>query len=150
MNAIAAFWSQRSRRERVLIAVAGALALLVVTMTLIVRPLQSARAQAIADIRTYETLSARIRAAGPGFTGARRREGAPEAVIAASAAEFGLAARPTAEAGMIRVAVADAPFESLVRWIAEVERSTDLRVRRIRIETNGAPGRVSAAMSFRP
>jgi general secretion pathway protein M len=148
MSAIVAFWSERSPRERVLIGVAAALALLVATMTLIVRPLQSARAQALADIRTYETLNARIRAAGPGLTGARRREGPPQAVLAASAAEFGLAVRPGAGAGIVRVVLPDAPFDSLVRWIAEVERSSDLRVRRISIEQNGAPGRVIAAMSF--
>jgi general secretion pathway protein M len=149
MSALAAFWSGLSARERALIGVAAALALLIFTMMLIVRPLQSARAQALADIRTYETLNARIRAAGPGFTGASRREGAPAAVIAASAAEFGLAARPIAGGGMVRVVLTDAPFESLVRWVAEVERSTDLRVRSISIEQNGAPGRVSAAMSFK-
>lgn len=149
MNAIAALWAARNARERILIGGAGALALLVLVITLVVRPLQAMRAEALAEIRTYETLNARIRAAGPDFAGARRREGAPDAVIAASAAEFGLAARPIAGGGLVRVVIEDAPFDTLIRWIADLERSSGLRIARISLERRDAPGRVSVAMSLR-
>jgi general secretion pathway protein M len=115
----------------------------------LVKPLQAARADALADIRTYETLSARIRAAGT-LTTARtpRRQGPPAQVATSSATAFGLTVAPEVIPGGIRVIVVDASYDSLMAWLADLSASSDLRVRRISIQRRSSPGRVSASMDF--
>jgi general secretion pathway protein M len=144
-----AWWGTLSPRERVLVTIAGVLLALVVLVFGVVKPLQSARAQAIADIRTYETLTARVRAAGTlGTTPAPRRQGAPLQVATASAQAMGLAVTPEAIAGGVRVTVADATYESLMAWLADLSATSDLRVRRLDIQRRPSPGRVSATVDL--
>jgi general secretion pathway protein M len=143
------WWSGLSRREQVLVAVLGTLLGLTVLVFGLVKPLQAARADALADIRTYETLSARIRAAGT-LTTARtpRRQGPPAQVATSSATAFGLTVAPEVIPGGIRVIVVDASYDSLMAWLADLSASSDLRVRRISIQRRSSPGRVSASMDF--
>jgi general secretion pathway protein M len=143
------WWSGLSRRERVLVSVLGGLLAIAALVFGIIKPLQAARAEAVADIRTYETLSARIRAAGT-LTTARtpRRQGPPPAVASSSAAAFGLVVAPEAIPGGVRVAIADASYDSLMAWLADLSASSDLRVRRLSIQRRPAPGRVSASVDF--
>ena len=57
-----------------------------------IKPLQASRAQSIADIRTYETLNARINAADAlgAPAGPPPRTGAPADILTQSAQSFGL------------------------------------------------------------
>jgi general secretion pathway protein M len=143
------WWSGLSRREQILVAGLGTLLALTVLVYGVVKPLQAARAEALADIRTYETLSARIRAAGT-LTTARtpRRQGPPPQVATSSAAGFGLAVTPEAIPGGVRVTIADASYDTLVAWLADLGTSSDLRVRRIAIQRRPSPGRVSASVDL--
>ena len=143
------WWSGLTRRERVLLSVLGLLLAGVVLVYGVVKPLQSARAEAVADIRTYETLTARIRAAGT-LTTARtqRRQGAPAQVVSASASGFGLAVASQAVPGGVRVTVADASYDSLMGWLADLSATSSLRVRGLSIQRRPAAGRVSAAVEF--
>jgi len=144
-----AWWSTLSPRERVLVAIFGALLAIVLLVFGVVKPLQAARADAIADIRTYETLTARIRAAGTlGARPAPRRQGTPQQVAAASAQGFGLAAAPEAIPGGVRVTLADAPYDSLMAWLADLAATSDLRVRRLSIERRPTPGSVAATVDL--
>lgn len=143
------WWDGLSPRERILVAVLGTLLASAVLVFGVIKPLQSARAAALADIRTYETLTARVRAAGT-LTATRtpRRQGAPAQVASNSATSFGLVAAPEAIPGGIRVTVADASYDTLLAWLADLGASSDLRVRRISIQRRPTAGRVSASVDF--
>lgn len=144
-----AWWGTLSARERVLVTVAGVLLALVVLVFGVVKPLQAARAQALADIRTHETLTARIRAAGTlNAAPAPRRQGSPQEVAISSAQSFGLTVAPEAMAGGVRVRVADATYDSLMAWLADLSATSDLRVRRLDIQRRPSPGRVSAMVDL--
>ncbi len=143
------WWSTLSPRERVLVSIFGALLALTILVFGVVKPLQAARAQAIADIRTHETLTARIRAAGTlSATPVPRRQGAPRDVATSSAQHFGLTVVPEAVAGGVRVTVADATYESLIAWLADLSATSDLRVRRLDIQRRPTPGHVSATVDL--
>ena len=144
-----AWWSGLSRRERILIGGLGALLAGIVLVFGVIKPLQSARAEALSDIRTYETLTARIRAAGTlGAPTAPRRQGAPAEVVSSSATSFGLVATPEAIPGGVRATVADGTYESLMAWLADLSATSDLRVRRLSIQRRPTAGRVSASVDF--
>jgi len=143
------WWSGLSRRERVLVSVLGGLLAFAVLVYGVVKPLQAARADSLADIRTYETLSARIRAAGT-LTTARpaRRQGAPAQIVSSSATSFGLTAAPEVIPGGVRVVIADASYDTLVAWLADLAGSSDLRVKRLSMQRRPTTGRVSASVDF--
>jgi general secretion pathway protein M len=140
------WWDERSLREQILVGTLAALAMLALLLVGVVRPLEATRARASADIRTYDMLAMRLRTAGPGLGNAQAR-GAPVDIIAQSAGVAGLSVQQIApENGRTRVVFGDAPFETIVRWVAALERSSRLRVSEARIArtTNGTGG-VSAS-----
>lgn len=145
------WWSGLTSRERWLVGGLGGLLAALILVFGIVKPLQTARAQALADIRTYETLAARVRAAGvlaPGAARAQLRAGPPAQAAEAAAREAGLAVTVTPGETGPTAQVAEAPYEAVVGWIADVERTTTLRVRRVELRKGGAPGRVAASVTF--
>lgn len=144
-----AWWGNLSRRERLMFGVLGALLAGVVLVYGVVKPIQAARAQALADIRTYETLNARIRAAGTlAPASAPRRQGTPAAVVTSAATGFGLVADAQPVPGGIRATVADGSYESVMTWLADLGTTSSLRVRRVSIQRRPAPSRVSATVDF--
>ncbi|MFS2108412.1 type II secretion system protein GspM [Sphingomonas sp. Sphisp140] len=144
-----AWWSGRSRREQVML---GGLALFLGALVLIfgvVKPLQSARASALQDIRTYETYTARIRAAGTLSAGQpQRRQGSPADVINGSTGSFGLTATVASITGGARATIADGSYDSLMAWLADLSATSSLRIRRVDIQRTATPGRVSATVDF--
>ncbi|PTQ09853.1 general secretion pathway protein GspM [Sphingomonas oleivorans] len=145
---LALWWSERSRREQRLLAILGAVAALVLIMQLVVRPVLAARATALADIRTYETLATRLRAAGPNLGNqGRRLTGDVPTVVNASIGQFGLAVQKMEqEDGATRLVIADASYESLMRWLAELDRASSLRLISLRLDRRPAPGFVTAEL----
>ena len=144
-----AWWDGLSPRERTLVSVLGAILALVVLVYGVVKPLQAARADALADVRTYETLTARVRAAGTLTTAkAPRRQGPPAQVAQQAAAALGLNAAPQPVAGGVRVTVTDAQYEVLVAWLADLAGTSDLRVRSLAITRSTQPGRVSTTVDL--
>lgn len=149
LSRTSAWWQARSPRERTMLAGVALVLAAVVLIYGVVKPIQSARAAALADIRTYETLNARIRSAGTlSAVRPQRRTGAPEVIATQSAGAFGVALTTAPIAGGVRASVADASYESLVRWLADVTTTSDLRVRRVTLQRLGAPGRVSATVEL--
>ena len=146
------WWRMRSRRERILLGVMGGLIGLWLVLGLVVLPIQRARAEALADIRTYEGLIARLRSAGP--IGAQpavvRTGGAPAQILSSTAAPFGIVPVVNAEGSELRVTVNDASYEGLLRWIAAVEQGSRLRVAAMRLDRRPAGGFVSARLTVRP
>lgn len=144
------WWQTLSQRERMLMTV---LALLLAGAALVfgvVRPIQAARAEARADIRTYETLSARIRAAGTLQPRAALRTGSPVEIVQASAQAQALAVSVEAAGGGVRATVSEGRYDSVVNWIADVARTSSLGVTDARIVRRPAPGMVEAVVAFEP
>lgn len=143
------WWQARSLRERRLLAILSAVLGTLLFVYGVVKPIQGARATALADIRTYETLNARIRAAGT-LTTARpqRRTGTPAEIAMQSAGSFGVALTAAPADGGVRASIADAGYDSVVHWLADVTTTSDLRVRRLTIQKLAAPGRVSATVEL--
>ncbi|WP_404337523.1 type II secretion system protein GspM [Sphingomonas sp. MMS12-HWE2-04] len=144
-----AWWSGLSSRERWLVGTMATLLALVILVYGIIKPLQSARAEAISDIRTYETLTARVRAAGT-LTTAKppQRQGLPVRIATDSASAVGLAITPEAIAGGARVTVSDTSYETLTAWLADLSATSTLRVRRLSIDRTAVAGRVSASLDL--
>lgn len=144
-----AWWDARAPRERVMLSVLGVLIGGVVLVYGVIFPLQNARAKAFADIRTYETLNARLRAAGTLTPQkAAPRAGPPAEVINSSATGFGIAPQVTTIPGGVRAIIADASYDGLVGWLADLGASTKLTVRRVTLTRRPVPGRVSAVVDF--
>ncbi len=145
------WWSGLSPRERVLVGTLGAILAAAILVFGIVQPLQAARAEAIADIRSHETLAARVRAAGtlvaPG-TQPKLSDGPPIEAAQAAASAAGLSVTLTPGGAGATGQVAEASYEAVVGWIAAVERTTVLRARRVEMTKGSAPGRVSANVEF--
>lgn len=142
------WWGGLTLRERWLVGTLGGLLAALILIFGIVKPLQAARAEALADIRTYETLTARVRAAGvlvPASARPALRAEPPLEAIQAIAREAGLTASVAPD---LTATVADAPYEAVIGWIANVERTTPLRARRVDLRKGGAPGRVVASVVF--
>lgn len=145
------WWAGLSTRERWLVGTLGTIVAVLILVFAIVKPLQAARAEALADIRTYETLTARVRAAGvltPQGARPQMREGAPADAAQAAARDAGITAAVTPGGAGLSAQIAEAPYEAVVSWIADVERTTPLRTRRVELRKGGAPGRVSATVEF--
>lgn len=143
------WWSARTPRERVMLTVLAVFLAVLVLVFGVVKPLQAARAQALADIRTYETLNARLRAAGTLTATPRpRRSAAPIEAVRESAAAQGLSPAVEVVAGGVRATVADGGYDAVMAWIADAGATTPLRVTIVSIRRLGAPGRVSATVDF--
>jgi general secretion pathway protein M len=142
-----AWWSARSARERVMLAVLAALLGGMVLVFGVIKPVQAMRAQAIADIITYETLNARIRAAGTlAPSRAPTRTGAPDAIAVGAASGAGITATTAPIPNGVRATVADASYDLVMAWLADAGAS--LTIRRVAIQRRPAPGRVSATVDF--
>ncbi|SOB86574.1 general secretion pathway protein M [Sphingomonas guangdongensis] len=145
------WWDGLSPRERVLVGTLGALLAVAVLVWGIIKPLQAARADALADIRTYETLNARIRAAGTlgAPAGPPPRTGAPADMLRQSAGGFGLQPQVEAVPTGVRATIPDGDYAAVVNWMADVARTTPLAATRIDLRRTGVTGRVFAQVEYR-
>lgn len=144
-------WQARSRREQWLLGGLAAILALWVLATMVILPIQRARAQALSDIRTFESINGRLRGAGPlGQSPAQpQANGSPAEILSISAARFGVVPVVNSDGGGFRVTVADAPYEAVLRWIADVEQTSRLRVIRLRLDRRPSSGFVSAELMVR-
>jgi general secretion pathway protein M len=148
---IAGWWSGLSARERWMVGTLGLVLGVLLLVFAVVKPLQAARAEALADIRTYETLTARVRAAGilvPKGSQPQVRQGAPADAVQAAASDAGIAATIAMGGAGLTAQIAEAPYEAVIGWIADVERTTPLRAHCVELRKGGAAGRVSASVEF--
>jgi general secretion pathway protein M len=147
---LTAWWAGLSQRERYLVGGLGVLLALTVLVYGVVKPLQAARAQALADIRTYETLNARIRAAGPiTAPGPAPRTGSPESIVTTSAGAFGLAVQTQPSPDGITVTIAEGGYDAVMNWLADIARTSSLSVTRVDLQKRPTSGFVAATVEFR-
>lgn len=142
---LVAWWQARSVREQWLLGILGGVALAALLLVAVVKPLQAMRGEALADLRTWQSLATRLRAAGAVGAGRPMRSGDTATILSAAATAQGLAPRIAADG---TATIADAPYDAMLRWIADVEATSPLRLDTLAI-TPAAPGRVAATIRFR-
>lgn len=141
------WWSERSIREQILLGALAAMGIFGLLLV-ILAPLRQDRLDALADIRAAALLEARLRAGGGDLaTVGKFRRGTASAIVTDSAAAAQIAVQQVEPQGSdLRVTLADAPFDAVVTWIAEIESTSNLRLRNATIERQGAAGFVSATL----
>lgn len=146
---VADWWNGLSRREQWLVGTLGVLLALAILIYGVVKPLQASRAQSLADIRTYDTLMARVRAAGTlGAPAVAQRPGPAVSILTQSAAQFSVTVQAEPIPGGARATVADAPYDAVVNWLADIARTSALVATRVEIRRTATPGRVTVAAEF--
>ena len=142
------WWSGLSRRERVLVGTLGAIIAALVLVFGVIKPIQGARAQANSEIRTYETLLARIRAAGTLTVGPTSAPtGTPAQIIAGAATRSGIAVTLGDGSGPISASANDVAYDGVVNWLATATAG-GLSVTNARIVQANDPGRVNVQVEF--
>lgn len=150
---ITARWEAFSSRERTLFGIMATAAMVVLLFYGAVRPLQSIRAQARADIAAFNALNARLATLDLKSEDAppEQRTGTATAIAAAVATDMGIALdRNVADGDGARIAIGEAPFDRIIEWVAAIERSSPLRVSGLRLTRRPTPGFVAAEIAIAP
>lgn len=146
----APWWSQRSPRERVLLAVMLALAVGFLGYSLVARPLLDARAEAVASIARSDMALARLAASPGAAPPAASSNRLVSVIVTETATEFGLTIRriePEIEGA--RLTIDDADFGEALRWIQALETRHGVHVAAVRMDRGREPGMVSASLTLR-
>lgn len=145
------WWDERQARERVLIAGLAAVLTVFVILNVFWRPVHQARQNAITEIRLYDALAVRLKAAGPTLRApiGTGPVGPPQAIVTSTAGEAALAIRQIEQQGtQTRVVLDGADFVKLVQWLERLEREAGLSVADAELERQAAPGVVNARLAL--
>lgn len=134
---IAAYWRERTARERILLAAAGGLTAVLVLWQLMLSPLLGERAAAQAAFESADAALMDVRrslsvlGAVEDTAGVATRTGSLRAVVSNSANQFGLAiARiQPGEEGEISVSLENAQAAALFRWLRDLRDTHGVVVR---------------------
>jgi general secretion pathway protein M len=138
-----------SGRERALILVGLPLVLIFAGYRLGWQPLEDLRAARGAEIAGYRFIAEAVAEVGPRPAALEDDEEEPPfaARVTQSAEAAGLAlSRLEPEDERLRVTVEDAPFASVVLWIADLEGERNVTLAAIELDRRIAPGTVSARL----
>lgn len=150
VSAAAVWMRQRSRREQVLIAFFGGFVLLTLFWFAAPRPLLEARSSAMARIATYESIKARVAAAGAGPVVAPLPDGPVETALSIQASTFALTPASVArQGGDIVIAINDARYDSVVPWLAALEGGGAVAVTAVKMQSRPVPGMVNVELRVR-
>ncbi len=143
------WWGDRSLREQVLIGGLAAVASFALLLVSVIVPLRSVRDAAYTRLHEAALLDAQLRTGAGTGQHAAMQHGTPSAILtdSASAARLSIQ-RMEPEGGNTRVELGDAPFAQVMTWIADVERTSRLRVQQAQIDRKPTPGIVSASFVF--
>lgn len=133
-------------RERALVAAGAALLIGALVWTEAWRPLETARAEARAEIARLDEAMARARALGDDVAVVETGPSTPApTVLAATAPAMGLSIqRIEPEGARTRVVLDKAPFDALMRWFEALETEHALRVTALELDRLPEPGYVAA------
>lgn len=140
------WWGRLSIRERRMVAGLALILTLVALVFLVVRPLQAARAEALADIRLHETLNARILAAGRLDAAQAAPAGSPDQLVQQAAGQMGAAFTVQGDGYVLTLTNAD--YALLIGQLGQVTRGGGLAVTRADLVRGNAPGRVSGTVEL--
>jgi len=139
-------WSDRTPRERVMLAALAGVVLLWVAFAGIWQPLQAQRTALTAQIARYQTAAQML--ANPAQVTAPTDPRAIPVVITDSAAAFDLAIRrlqPTGDG--VQVVLEDAPFDAVLLWIDALTTDHALNLQSFDLIRRPAPGVVAATLT---
>lgn len=143
---VLAWLGQRSPRERLLLAVAGAALVLYGGIVGVAWPVLAVRSASAARIAQSDAGLARL-AAAPAAPLQAQDAGPATTVLTDTAPEFGLEIRLLAAEGAgVRVELADAVFDDVLRWIDALQRSHALRPVSVEMDRRADPGVVGARL----
>ncbi len=142
---VQAWFGLRTPRERMLVAGAAVMLLVVGLFFGVWQPLSAMRAAALADISRYATMTARLQGVGPEAFATNASRVAPATLITQSAGSLGLTIRRLEpEGSRIRIALEEADFDQVIVWLDTLESDHSLRVVSLEMDRRPAPGVVSA------
>ena len=140
-----------STRERTLILVAGAAAILAAGYAFWWEPQAQERARARLEIERMDRMSARLEAVGE--AGMPALPPAPRnltAIIAETARARDIAIRRLEPEGeLARLTLQEAEFDALMGWLSELETDHAVQIAAIEIERRPEPGVVLARITLR-
>ena len=146
------WWEARAPREQALLLCLAAVLIVAAAIGGFVKPLQTVRAEARSDIRLYDSLSVRLRAAGPDLdaqTTRAARTGSVQAIVSTTAGELALEIRQIEQRGAVtNVTLDTVDFTRLMRWLERLDREAGITVSSARIERQTLPGAVNARLSL--
>jgi|APLak6261689370_1056187.scaffolds.fasta_scaffold07377_2 general secretion pathway protein M len=146
------WWEARAPREQALLLCLAAILVLAVAIGGFVKPLQAVRAEARSDIRLYDSLAVRLRAAGPELNAEATRAartGSVQAIVSTTAGELALEIRQIEQRGAVtNVTLSAVEFTRLMRWLDRLDREAGITVTSARIERQTLPGVVNARLSL--
>ncbi len=144
-----AMWARRSARERFLLLASAIAAAVYLVHVGAVRPLLTARSEALAAIADWDVALTQLDAlpyAGMLVPSASSDQPVA-ALVTSTATEFGLAIRRIEpEVDGVRLAVEDAGFAEVVEWIDVLENVHGLRLVAVEMNRGLEPGVVGATL----
>lgn len=148
--AAAAWWGDRSTRERWLLGVLAAVAVVVAFDRLVWHPLAERRAAALAEIARDDRIAAQLRVAGPDVARiAAARTGTLSTVVTERAAKAGLTiARIEPQGANVAVSLDGVGFDALTDWLAALDRDAGVGVVDLKVERRPDPGVVTAQVTL--
>jgi len=146
------WWEARAPREQALLLCLATVLILAAVIGGFVKPLQAVRAEARADIRLYDSLAVRLRAAGSDLNAQATRAartGSVQAIASTTAGELALQIRQIEQQGAVtNVVFSDVDFTRLMRWLDRLDQEAGITVTSARIERQPLPGVVNARLSL--
>ncbi len=151
LSAAAGTWlGGRTPRERALLAILAAIAVLSLTARLVWMPLLAAQQTARDSLARYDRLAARFAAEGPAVARiAAARQGTLAAILAARAARAHLpVARIDPQGSAVAVGFESVEFDALVDWLAALDADAAVSVVELKLDRREA-GLVAAQVTLR-
>jgi general secretion pathway protein M len=157
---VRAWWEGLAARERGLVAIGGALLVLLALYLAVVEPWLERRSALERQLQVLVDEEAWLRAQAPAVRalsavapGAGSPGGSPLAVVDATARSAGLGAalrrvRPIEQA--VEAELEAAPWPALMRWLAALEGQHRIRVVSLSVDRGSEPGRVNAQLRLEP
>lgn len=146
------WWEARALREQALLLCLATTLVLAAFIGGFVTPLQAVRAEARSEIRLYDSLAIRLRAAGPELNAQATRAartGSVQAIASSTAGELALSIRQIEQQGAVtNVTLSAVDFTRLMRWLDRLDQEAGITVTSARIERQTLPGVVNARLSL--
>ncbi len=144
------WWDDRSLRERWLLGVLAAVAIIVGLDRLVWHPLDTARAAALTEIARDDRIAAQLRVAGPDVARiAAARTGTLSTLVTDRAAKAGLTiARIEPQGTNVAVSLEAVGFDALVDWLAALDHDAGVTVVDLKVDRRPDPGIVTVQVTL--
>ena len=141
-----ALWTDRTPRERILLAGLAGVAIVWLAIAGVWQPLQNYRAALSTQIARYDRAAQML--ANPAQTVAPTDPRAVPVIITESAATFQLTiSRLQPTGNLVQIALNDAPFDAVLLWVEALHRDHALNLQSLDLIRRPAPGVVSATLT---